>query len=123
MIKFCKHVGGSIGRAYLLKEKQELLEQVDKAFKNIKEKDPIDFIKDSSVFYGKKDNTSTIFDLLDYTNIILFEKARHEVAYKNCITIVEKAKNKIKQNANLDMTIDNMLLSIWEEIHEEYSRS
>ena len=118
--KILKACDGSIGRAYLIKDQEELLNQVDSAFENIKQKDQIDFIKDAGIFYNKNVN---IFDLLDYTNILLLEKAKKDACYINSISKVEEAKNRLKQNGNWDMTIDNMLLSIWEEIHEKYSRS
>jgi len=118
--KILKASDGSIGRAHLIKEQEELLNQVDSAFENIKQKDQIDFIKGGTVFYNK---TVNVFDLLDYTNIILLDKAKQDISYINTISKIEEAKNRLKQNGNLEMTIDNMLLSIWEEIHENHSRS
>lgn len=114
---------GSIGKAYLLKNEQESLEQVNKVIENMEQKDKIDFTKEAQVFYTKKENAASILDLLEYANDILFEKAKKDARYQNCITFVEEAKRRIKQNGNLDMTMDNMLWNIWEEIHEKYNRS
>lgn len=41
--------------------------------------------------------------------------------YINSIKIVEKTRKNLLANSNYDMSIDNLLLKIWEEINEEYS--
>lgn len=46
-----------------------------------------------------------------------------DMRYANCINFVEQAKNRLSLNANFDMSIDNLLLKIWEEFNEEYSWS
>ena len=35
---------------------------------------------------------------------------------------VEEAKKRLAANSNYDMTIDNLLMKMWEEINEKYSR-
>ena len=37
--------------------------------------------------------------------------------YENCINIVEDTKKRLKSNANYDMSIDNMLLKMWEQVN------
>ena len=42
--------------------------------------------------------------------------AKENYIYTNCITIVENTKKRLAQNANYDMSIDDMLFKMWEEI-------
>ena len=44
-------------------------------------------------------------------------KTNENIQYTNCIKIVEETKDRLKKNSNYDMTIDNLLLKIWEEIN------
>ena len=46
----------------------------------------------------------------------------NELKYINIIKYIEEAKKRLVSNANFDMTIDNLLLKIWEEFNEKYSR-
>ena len=102
------------------KYNEELYKQVENIFLNIENMDKIDIIQKSVNIYKAKEE---IYDILDYINIVLFEIAKKDERYLNCVSSVEKAKGKLRQNANYDMTLDNMLFSIWEEINEKYSRS
>ena len=63
-----------------------------------------------------KQNKEKIFEILDYINIILYEKSKSDYRYISCIEYIENTKNRIKQNSNFDMCIDNMLMKIWEEV-------
>ena len=105
---------GSIGKALELKEKQEEYRNRENIIKNINRYDLIDFINNAEILYKSKEE---INDILDYINVILLNKAKDEYLYTNCIQIVENTKKRLKQNANYDMSIDNMLFNIWEEIN------
>ncbi len=105
---------GSIGKALELKEKQEEYKNIENIINNIYRYDLIDFINNAEILYKSKEE---INDILDYINVILFNKAKDEYLYTNCIQIVENTKKRLKQNANYDMSIDNMLFNIWEEIN------
>lgn len=113
-------MNGSIGKAYLLREKQELYEGIRPIFETIAEVDKIDVIRKAEALYQAKED---IQEALNYANVILCRKAQRDSRYLSCIKYVENAKNKLKQNANFDMTIDDLLFHLWEEIHEKYSRS
>ena len=104
---------GSIGKALELKEKQEEYKNIENIINNINKYDLIDFINNAEILYKSKEE---INDILDYINVILFNKAKDEYLYTNCIQIVENTKKRLKQNANYDMSIDNMLFNVWEEI-------
>ena len=104
---------GSIGKAIELKDKQEIYKNIEEAIDNIEKEDLIDLIKKLDILYTSKDE---ILDILDYINIIFLRKAKENVKYTRCIKIVENTKRRITQNANYDMSIDNMLFNIWEEV-------
>lgn len=105
---------GSIGKALELKEKQEEYKNIENIINNIDRYDLIDFINNAEILYKSKEE---INDILDYINVILFNKAKDEYLYTNCIQIVENTKKRLKQNANYDMSIDNMLLKMWEQVN------
>lgn len=112
-------MNGSIGKAYILKEKHEIYENIRPIFESIDKVDKIDLIRKAEALYKAKED---IQEALNYANVILCQKAKEDAKFLNCIKIVENAKSKLKQNANFDMTIDDMLFHLWEEIHEKYSR-
>lgn len=104
---------GSIGKAIELKDKQEEYLTIEQAIDNLEKEDLIDLIKKLDILYTSKDE---ILDMLDYINIILLKKSKENIKYTECIKIVENTKRRIAQNANYDMSIDNMLFNIWEEV-------
>ncbi len=104
---------GSIGKAIELKDKQEDYLMIGQAIENLENKDLIDIVKDLDILYHSKNE---ILDMLDYINVILLRKAKENIIYTNCIKIVENTKRRIIQNANYDMSIDNMIFNMWEEV-------
>ena len=105
--------GGSIGRAINLKDKQEQYLKVEEIINNLDKKDLIDVVQASEILYKSKND---INDILDYINIILLKMAKENYLYTNCIKTVENTKKRLAQNANYDMSIDDMLFKMWEEI-------
>ena len=60
-------------------------------------------------------------NILEYINVLFFDKlkvANNKNAYIDAIKIVEDTKDRLNKNANLDMTIDNLLLNTWETINK-----
>ncbi len=110
---------GSIGKAIRIKDESNNYNIIDDVLNNIRTKDISYIWNNSEILYKSKDS---IDDLLDYINIILMNKllSTNDIRYVNCVKIVEKTKKKLSSNANYDMSIDNMLLNIWEEFNEEY---
>ena len=115
MIDMC---GGSIGKALKLKEGQEIYEELEKLVQNLDTKDLIDIMNNTELFSKSKDN---IYEILDYLNIILYNT--RSINKINCIKLVEEAKKRLQANSNFDMTIDNLLIKMWEEVNEKYNRS
>ena len=106
--------GGSIAKVEYLKDKQEEYNNVDNMLEQIDKIDFIEFLKKSKILYKTKEE---IVDILDYINVVLLNKAKQNYKYANCINIVEDTKKHLKQNANYDMSIDNMVFNMWEEIN------
>ncbi len=111
MIRQCQ---GSIGRAIKIGEEQETYTQVESIVNNLKKEDITQIWKKAEVLYQAKEK---IMDLLDYMNVIFFEKLREEkdMRYTKAVAIIEETKKRITANANYDMSIDNLLLRIWEQ--------
>ena len=54
-------------------------------------------------------------EAIEKVNSIL-KKAKENYLYTNCINTVEETKKKLKQNANYDMSIDNMIFNMCKQI-------
>ena len=104
---------GSIKRAIEQKDNKEQYEKIEKIIKSLKTKDTVQILKNSRILYQSKES---IFQMLDDMNVILINLAKEESNYANCIFLVEETKKRLKQNANLDMCIDNLLLQMIETV-------
>lgn len=104
---------GSIKRAIEQKDNKEQYEKIEKIIKSLKTKDTVQILKNSRILYQYKES---IFQMLDDMNVILINLAKEESNYANCIFLVEETKKRLKQNANLDMCIDNLLLQMIETV-------
>lgn len=113
-----KAYDGSIGNAIFQKDKIELYKEIDDLIHNIDKKDIVDILNGAQSLYKNKED---IYELLDYINIVLFDLSK-ETGYNNkylkCINICEKTKSKLKANNNFDMSIDDLLISVWEEVNK-----
>lgn len=115
MILTCE---GSIGKAEKLINMQEEYNQIEKIINDLNNNQSlIDILNNYQILYSSKDN---IFELLDYITIILYNTK--DIRNINCIKYIEDTKKKLLSNSNYDMSIDNLLIRMWEEINEKYSR-
>ena len=107
---------GSIGKLLKIQDEYDTYSQVEQIIENIEKENITQIWKTSEVLYKSKEN---ILDLLDYMNVIFYEKLRsiHDMKYTKAISIIEETKKKITANANYDMTIDYLLLKLWEEFN------
>lgn len=105
---------GSIAKAEILKDKQEIYASVDKIINNLETLDLIEIFKLADAIYKSQDD---IQEILEYINIVLLRKIKENLKYLNCINIIEETKKRLKANSNYNMTIDNMIMTLWEEIH------
>ena len=109
-----KTSNGSISKSIQIIEKQSEFEDINKIFSNLEHVNVIDLINSKElVFKGKEDINS----ILDYIITIFFEKIKDNRKYIECIEIAENAKERLRKNSNYDMTIDNFMLNVWEEIN------
>ncbi|NLC87228.1 MAG: DNA polymerase III subunit delta' [Clostridiaceae bacterium] len=109
---------GSIGKAILLQEKKDIYESVTNILDEIQNEDMNTLWKKAELLYKQKDN---IQDILSYINVYLYKtKNLNKI---NCIKYVEDTKKRLASNSNYDMSIDYLLIKLWEGINEKYSRS
>lgn len=111
---------GSIGRWVEIKDKLEDYYSVEQIIKNLEKTDKLDILKQSEILYKNKDD---IKNYLQYINVVLYNEflESKNVHYIKLIEIVEQTRKNILANSNFDMSIDNLLMKMWEEINEEYS--
>ncbi len=109
---------GSITRALNVKNKEEMYKEIESKIANIGNINELELLKLKNSIFSNKDDTE---EILNYINVIFLNMALNEtknaITYSNCIQIIENTKNRLKRNGNYDMTIDNCLLSLWEEIN------
>ena len=106
--------GGSVTHALSIQGKEEIFNEIKTIFSNLEKINIIDLLNKKDLIFKDKDN---IYEILNYINIVLFNKIKENIKYTNCIKIVEETKDRLKKNSNYDMTIDNLLLKVWEEIN------
>ena len=113
MLKLCE---GSIGKAINLKENEILYRSLFDILENLDKLDLVEILKKAEIIYKEKEN---ILELLDYFNVIIYNiyTKRLNDKYLNCILLVEEAKKRIRFNTNFDMTLDILLITMWEELN------
>ncbi len=112
MLKLCE---GSIGKALKVENEKEQYLQVEELIKKISKQDITQIWRQADVLYQAKEN---IVPLLEYMIIIFYQllKKQNKMCYEKAIQIIEQTKKRIQANANYDMSIDNLLLRLWEEL-------
>lgn len=116
LIKLCD---GSLEKADKIQDKKEIYYKLKELVNYFEKGTMIDILNNAEILYSSKED---IFSLLDFLNIIFFEKCNKNVIYTKAISIIEKTKKKIISNNNFDMSIDYMLMHIWEECYGKNSR-
>ena len=113
MLKQCE---GSIGKALKINENKEQYLQIENLVQLLDKTDITQVWKNANVLYQAKEN---IIDLLDYMEIVLYNliTKQNKICYINGISVIENTKKRILANANYDMSIDNLLLKLWEEVN------
>lgn len=114
-----KYFDGSIGKAINTQDKEEKFLEIEKIIKCVKQKDLIDFMQATKILYDKEN----IFEYLNYIIVCLYEEAKNNKSFLNCIKYVNETITRLNANGYLDMNIDLLLLNIWGEINENSSRS
>ena len=107
MIKAC---GGSIGKASIIYENKDIYSELDNIFNNVEKYTLTDVVSKLETLYKSKDE---IQDILEYLNTIFIKKAKENIKYIDYIKYVEETKRNINANCNYDMSIDNLIFSIF----------
>lgn len=111
--------GGSIENALKLKNQEAIYAKINNCFKNVENKNELQILKLKEEIFQDKEE---IYSILDYINTIFYNKILENVEntniYLKFIETVEKTKIRLKSNSNYDMSIDYLLLTIWEEFEK-----
>ncbi len=114
-----KSFGGSIGRAEKLKENKEKYNEIEIFTKLLVEKNKPEIMQVGKILYDKEN----INDILDYLIVCLYSNGKQNRKYLNCIELVNKCITRLKVNSNFDMSIDSLIMEMWEELNENSYRS
>ena len=111
MLELCE---GSIGKALNILNQKGEIEKLKMIVEQMDIMNELELLNCNEFFYENKD---TINFLLDYMYILFFKKLKlnHDKKYINAMEEVQRAKQKLANSNNFDMTIDNMLIKIWGE--------
>ena len=102
-------LNGSLKGYSEIEEKVVQYKEIKNTIERLKNDQLLDVLNNSDILYQGKDEA---INLLNYMNIYLFkENFFDEIKY------VEEAKKKILYNNNYEMTIDNLLMKMWNNIH------
>lgn len=113
-IKICE---GSIGKLLEIEEDKEIYTEVNSLLDNIERYNFTTLINKAEVLYKEREK---IQEILEYINVYLYNQK--DMKKLNCIKYVEEVKKRLLANSNYDMCIDYLLMKLWEEINEKYSR-
>lgn len=113
-----KSFDGSIGKAIKLKDNKENYDKIENLIANLVKKDLVDIMLEGRILYDKEN----IQDILDYIIVCLYSKRNDNENYINCIEFVNQCSSRLKSNSNFDMSIDNLLFKMWEELNENCNR-
>ena len=88
-------------------------------FREIEKTNRLEFYTLGKVLFLKEN----IQDILEYLINVLYNLSLKNRNYLKGITVIHNTINKINSNGNFDMSIDDMLFKVWEEINENNSWS
>lgn len=97
----------------LTEEQKNTYYELEKIFGNIENYSSLDVLNKIDILYKGEKN---IFEILEYINIILYKNITKNKRNIEYIGYVEDTKQRLKANANYNMSIDNLLLNIWKPI-------
>lgn len=109
-LKTCQ---GSIGKAIELNGKIEIYQKVEEFVQHIAQANLLELWKKAEFLKEDKDQ---IGGLLDYMNVLFLSLAKEDYRYTKGIEIIENTKKRLKSNGNYDMSIDNLILQMKEQI-------
>ena len=105
---------GSVKKALNLKDREDEYLKINKVFENLEKLDIIDLITSKEQIFKNKEDVE---EILSYINLIFFNKVKQNIKYIECMKTIEDTKDRLSKNSNYDMTIDNFIMTVWEEIN------
>ena len=97
----------------LTEEQKNTYYELEKIFGSVENYSSLDVLNKIDILYKGEKN---IFEILEYINIILYKNITKNKRNIEYIGYVEDTKQRLKANANYNMSIDNLLLNIWKPI-------
>ena len=91
-------------------EQQIRYKELEKIFANINSYTVLDVLNKIEVLYKSEKN---IYEALEYINVILYKNITKDKKNIEYIKYVEETKQRLQNNANYNMCIDNLVLNIW----------
>jgi len=107
--------GGSVSEIIKISENEEMYAPIKKLLEKADKVSKLDFYTSAKIIYDK----DKIYDILEYMINVLYTLSLKNKAFVSSIMIVQNTINKLNANNNFDMSIDNMIFNIWEDINEK----
>jgi len=105
---------GSIKKALSLKDREQEYIKTNEMFGQLENTDLIDIMISKDQIFKDKGQAN---DILSYINLIFSDRIKDNIGYVECMKKVEDTKDRLNKNNNFDMTIDNFIMTVWEEIN------
>ena len=109
----------SFGRLAKINENIEEYNELEKAMQKLLANNIKNIVQEMNEFTVLYNSKEIIQDLLDYMTVIVYNYISKEKDYRvrfiNIINYIENTKIKLNSNTNYEMSIDNLLMKIWEE--------
>lgn len=109
----------AFGRLAKINENIEEYNELEKAMQKLLANNIKNIVQEMNEFTVLYNSKEIIQDLLDYMTVIVYNYISKEKDYRvrfiNVINYIENTKIKLNSNTNYEMSIDNLLMKIWEE--------
>ena len=109
----------AFGRLAKMNENIEEYNELEKAMQKLLANNIKNIVQEMNEFTVLYNSKEIIQDLLDYMTVIVYNYISKEKDYRvrfiNIINYIENTKIKLNSNTNYEMSIDSLLMKIWEE--------
>lgn len=109
----------AFGRLAKINENIEEYNELEKAMQKLLANNIKNIVQEMNEFTVLYNSKEIIQDLLDYMTVIVYnyisKEKDYRVRFMNIINYIENTKIKLNSNTNYEMSIDSLLMKIWEE--------
>lgn len=109
----------AFGRLAKINENIEEYNELERAMQKLLANNIKNIVQEMNEFTVLYNSKEIIQDLLDYMTVIVYNYISKEKDYRvrfiNIINYIENTKIKLNSNTNYEMSIDSLLMKIWEE--------